>query len=131
MTDHRINASECFGDNLWSNLRAAVYLLNWLEDQNLTLATCRQTDLERWLTSDDIRHRREAGHFVRWALSQRIARDLSFPAVKWNGPSQAMDDEARWATARRLLHDDTSSPKTASPACCCSSTPSGPRRSPD
>ncbi|MEV8598771.1 site-specific integrase [Streptomyces griseoviridis] len=89
------------------HLRAAVYLLNWLGDQNLTLATCQQTDLERWMTSDDVRHRQEAGHFVRWALSQKIARDLTFPAERWNGPSQPMDDEARWHTARRLLHDDT------------------------
>ncbi|MER7813308.1 hypothetical protein [Streptomyces sp900116325] len=59
------------------------------------------------MACDDVRHRREAGHFVRWALAQKIARDLSFPAVRWNGPTQAMDDEARWATARRLLHDDT------------------------
>ncbi|MDO0929962.1 hypothetical protein QQY24_33265 [Streptomyces sp. TG1A-8] len=73
---------------------------------NLTLATCRQADLERWMTGDDARHRREAGHFVRWALAQKIARDLSFPAERWNGPSQAMDDKARWDTARRLLHDD-------------------------
>ncbi|MFF4761058.1 site-specific integrase [Streptomyces sp. NPDC001292] len=89
------------------HLRAAVHFLDWLENQNLSLATCRQTDLERWMTSDDVRHRREAGHFVRWALAQKITRDLSFPAVRWNGPSQPMDDEARWATARRLLHDDT------------------------
>ncbi|MCF3105731.1 hypothetical protein IPZ58_29690 [Streptomyces roseoverticillatus] len=89
------------------HLRAAVHLLNWLDTQGLTLATCRQIDLERWMTSDDVRHRREAGNFVRWALSQKIARDLSFPAVRWNGPSRPMDDEARWATARRLLHDDT------------------------
>ncbi|WP_406471047.1 hypothetical protein OH738_36200 [Streptomyces hirsutus] len=89
------------------HLRAAVYLLNWLADQNLILATCRQADLERWMTSDDARLRQEAGHFVRWALSQKIARDLSFPAERWNGPSQPMDVEARWATARRLLHDDT------------------------
>lgn len=73
----------------------------------LTPTTCRQADLECWMTSNDVRHHREAGHFVRWALAQKIARDLSFPAVRWNGPSQAMDDEARWATARRLLHDDT------------------------
>ncbi|WP_405499713.1 site-specific integrase [Streptomyces niveus] len=93
------------------HLRAGVYLLNWLEGQNLTLATCRQTDLERWMTSDDARLRQEAGHFVRWALAQKIARDLSFPAERWNGPSQPMDDEARWATARRLLHDDTLKPE--------------------
>ncbi|MFC8829646.1 site-specific integrase [Streptomyces sp. NPDC057137] len=89
------------------HLRAAVHLLNWLNDQRLTLTTCRQADLERWMTSDDVRHRREAGHFVRWALAQKIARDLSFPAVRWNAPARAMDDEARWTTARRLLHDDT------------------------
>ena len=89
------------------HLRAAVYLLDWLAGQDLTLASCRQSDLERWMTRDETRLRREAGHFVRWALAQKIARDLSFPAVKWNGPSQAMDDDARWVTARRLLHDDT------------------------
>ncbi|WP_328974250.1 site-specific integrase [Streptomyces canus] len=93
------------------HLRAAVYLLDWLEEQNLTLATCRQTDLEHWMTSDDVRLHREAGHFVRWALAQKAARDLSFPAERWNGPSQPMDDEARWATARRLLHDDTLKPE--------------------
>ncbi|WP_327436581.1 site-specific integrase (plasmid) [Streptomyces sp. NBC_01201] len=93
------------------HLRAAVHLLDWLEEQNLALVTCRQADLERWMTSDDARHRREAGHFVRWALSQKIARDLSFPAVRWNGPSQTMDDEARWDTARRLLHDDALKPE--------------------
>ncbi|MFB7676906.1 tyrosine-type recombinase/integrase [Kitasatospora purpeofusca] len=63
----------------------------------------------RWFL-DDVRGmagRPLPGNFVRWALSQRIARDLSFPAVRWNGPSRPMDDEARWATARRLLHDDT------------------------
>ncbi|WP_329025918.1 hypothetical protein [Streptomyces sp. NBC_00690] len=53
------------------------------------------------MTSDDARLRQEAGHFVRWALAQKIARDLTFPAERWNGPSQPMDDEARWATARR------------------------------
>ncbi|GAB3005356.1 hypothetical protein GCM10023080_083840 [Streptomyces pseudoechinosporeus] len=93
------------------HLRAAVYLLDRLAGQNLTLATCRQADLEHWMTSDDVRLRLKAGHFVRWALSQKIVRDLSFPAVRWNGPSQAMDVEARWETARRLLHDDTLKPE--------------------
>ncbi|ARZ66743.1 hypothetical protein SMD11_1079 [Streptomyces albireticuli] len=93
------------------HLRAAVYLLDWFEERNLTLATCRQADLEHWMTSDDVRLRREAGHFVRWARSQKITHDLSFPAERWNGPSQPMDDEARWATARRLLHDEALKPE--------------------
>ncbi|MFJ9011846.1 hypothetical protein [Streptomyces canus] len=93
------------------HLRAAVYLLDWLEEQNLTLPTCRQADLDRWMTSGDVLLRTEAGHFVRWALAQKITRDLSFPAVRWNGPTQAMDADARWDTARRLLHDDTLKPE--------------------
>src|SRR3954470_24728814 len=32
------------------------------------------------MTSDDVRLRQEAGHFVRWALAQKIVRDLSCPA---------------------------------------------------
>ncbi|MEE1804995.1 site-specific integrase, partial [Streptomyces sp. BE133] len=88
------------------HLRAAVLLLDWLTGRGLTLPTCRQADLDQWLTSADTRLHREAGHFVRWALNHKVAHGLSFPAVKWTGPSQAMDDEARWATARRLLHDN-------------------------
>ncbi|MFJ3192539.1 hypothetical protein ACIPJQ_07845 [Streptomyces griseoviridis] len=64
------------------HLRAAVHLLDWLDGQGLTLATCRQSHIERWMTSDDVRHRKEAGHFVRWAPTQKIAHDLSFPAVR-------------------------------------------------
>lgn len=47
---------------------------------------------------------------MRWALAQKIARDLSFPTERWNDPSQAMENEARWDSARRLLHDDTLKP---------------------
>ena len=39
------------------HLRAAVCLLDWLEEEDLTLATCRQGDLERWMTSEDVRRR--------------------------------------------------------------------------
>ncbi|MFF9511778.1 hypothetical protein ACF1BU_30415 [Streptomyces sp. NPDC014724] len=100
-------ASTVPSDLARQHLRAAVYLLNWLEDHSVTLAICRQTDIERWMTSDDARLRREAGHFVRCALSQKSARDLTFPAERWNGPSGSMDEEARRAGARRLLHDNT------------------------
>ena len=50
-------------------------------------------------------HRREAGHFVRWARTQKLT-GLDFPATKWGGPAQILDTEARWGHARRLLHDD-------------------------
>jgi hypothetical protein len=87
-------------------VRAAVVLLDWLTAHDLTLTTCRQTDLDRWLSASQATHRQQAGHFVRWATGQRLT-DLVFPATRWQGPTRAPDDQARWQAARRLLHDDT------------------------
>lgn len=91
---------------------AAATLLEWLTTRNLTLATCRQDHLDQWMTNDHVTSRREAGHFVRWAVTVRLTRrDLSFPATRWAGPSGAVNAEHRWSLARRLLHDDTLKPE--------------------
>lgn len=92
------------------HVRAAVTLLDWLAANDLTLATAGQGDLDTWLTSDDATHRREAGHFVRWANKQKLT-SLSLPASRWGGPTGVIDTEARWEQARRLLHDDTIKPE--------------------
>lgn len=92
------------------HVRAAITLLDWLAANNLTLATARQGDLDTWLTSDDATHRREAGHFVRWANKQKLT-SLDFPASRWSGPTGVIDTETRWEQARRLLHDDTIKPE--------------------
>jgi hypothetical protein len=86
--------------------RAATILLDWLTSQHLTLATCGQGDLERWLSGDEASHRYQAGHFIRWAAGQRLTT-LSLPATRWHGPTRILDDQARWDAARDLLHDDT------------------------
>ncbi|WP_194926657.1 hypothetical protein [Catenulispora pinisilvae] len=91
------------------HLRAATVLLDWLTGHGLTLATCTQGDLEAWLCEPEATHRREAGHFVRWAKNQKLT-GVDLPAVKWGGPTRAIDTEARWEQARRLLHDDTIAP---------------------
>jgi hypothetical protein len=91
---------------------AAITLLEWLPTRDLTLATCRQDHLDQWLTSDHIASRREAGHFVRWAITAKLTRrDISFPATRWAGPTCAVNAEHRWTVARRLLHDDTLKPE--------------------
>jgi hypothetical protein len=64
------------------HVRAAIVLLDWLTARGLTLATCGQGDLEVWITSPGTTHRREAGHFVRWASAQKLT-SLEFPATKW------------------------------------------------
>ncbi len=92
------------------HVRAALTLLDWLTAHGLTLATAGQGDLETWLASEDASHRREAGHFVRWANKQKLTC-LELPTVRWGGPSQVIDTEARWEQARRLLQDDTVQPE--------------------
>lgn len=88
------------------HVRAATVLLDWLAARDLTLTTCNQADLDRWLTDDHATLRRESGHFVRWARKHKLTR-LDFPAAKWGGPRRVIDTEARWEQARRLLHDNT------------------------
>ena len=92
------------------HVRAAIVLLDWLTARGLTLATCGQGDLEVWMTSPGTTHRREAGHFVRWASAQKLT-SLEFPATKWGGPARTIDTEARWEQARRLLHDTELKPE--------------------
>jgi hypothetical protein len=91
-------------------VRAAVALLDWLNSRNLTLGTCGQADIDEWLAGSGDSRRFDAGHFARWAARQRLT-PASIPAVRWQGPVRALDDEARWEAARRLLHDEELSPR--------------------
>lgn len=54
-----------------------------------------------------VSYRDESGHFVRWSVQHRHARDLTYGTVRWTGPLSTIDSEKRWADARRLLNDDT------------------------
>jgi hypothetical protein len=88
------------------HVKATIALLDGLATGGRALADARQGDLDAWLTSDQARHRREAGHFVRWAKQHKLT-SLEFPATRWHGPTRTIDTEARWAQARWLLHDHT------------------------
>ena len=92
------------------NIKAAIALLDGLAARGLTLTTARQGDLEAWLTTTQAGHRTDAGNFVRWAKRHKLTR-LDFAAVRWGGPSGAIDTETRWEQARRLIHDDTLKPE--------------------
>lgn len=87
------------------NIRAAIGFFDWLAEHKLTLASCGQADFDGWLADNASRHR-AAGHFLRWAHTQRLT-SLDLPAVRWGGPSGVIDTEARWDQARWLLRDET------------------------
>jgi hypothetical protein len=94
-------------DVVRQRVRAAIGLVDWLRARGLTLATCRQADLDTWMTSNDASPRFGAGHFVRWAISHNINRNLRFAATRWTGPAHPLDHDERWEQAKRLLHDYT------------------------
>ena len=88
---------------------AAIAFLDWLTEHQLTLGTCQQSDLDRWLTDDTATNRGPAGHFIRWAHKNKLT-SVRVGAHRWMGPTRPLDDQHRWNIARRLLHDDTLKP---------------------
>ncbi|NLE81161.1 MAG: hypothetical protein GX610_16570 [Rhodococcus sp.] len=93
-------------------VRGAIAILDWLTDQQLSLATCTQADIDRWLTDSDARYRTDGSGFLRWVTTHKLV-DTSLVGVSrsWRGPAELIDGEDRWATARRLLHDETLKPE--------------------
>ena len=90
--------------------QAAIVFLDWLGTRDLTLDTCQQADLDRWLADESATYRRPAGHFIRWAHASKLTT-VRVAAVRWNGPTQPLDDQHRWDIARRLLNDDGIKPE--------------------
>ncbi len=91
--------------NVRYQVTAAAALLDWLDTRGLTLATCTQGDLDQWLAGHSSYKARSA-NFVRWAVARRHASRLTAPASRWTGPAGPLDQDRRWADARRLLHND-------------------------
>ena len=104
-----IHATHAQAVTVKRHVKAAIALLDGLAARGHTLADARQGDLDNWLTSDQASHRRDAGHFARWASRHHLT-SLEFPATRWHGPARTIDTETRWAQARWLLHDHTLNP---------------------
>jgi hypothetical protein len=102
-------ASRGQAKNVHDNVTAAAAFLRWLETRGLPLATCTQAGLDQWLAGATGNLARSAG-FVRWAVRRRHASGLTAPASRWPGPAGPLDQDGRWADARRLLHEEECAP---------------------
>jgi hypothetical protein len=91
--------------NVRDQVTAAAAFLDWLDTRGLTLATCTQAELDQWLAGKS-GHLARSANFVRWAVAHRHASRLTAPASRWTGPAGPLDQDRRWADARRLLHQD-------------------------
>jgi hypothetical protein len=83
-------------------LRAAVDFLTWLNDHNLDLANCRQSDVDLWLETGPAAS--SVRDFLLWAVEHKHCRALHVaPPPRTKGT--ATDPEQRWAQVTHLLHD--------------------------
>jgi hypothetical protein len=89
-----------------SHTRAADAFLNWLDTHELALGRVTQADLDRWASDDTGAYRFETGNFIRWAHANKLTTG-HLSSLRWDGPAQLLDNQHRWDTARRLLHNET------------------------
>jgi hypothetical protein len=90
-----------------NNIRATISFLAWLRDRGITLAACRQADVDHWLHAGPSAFL--ARDFLAWAAARGHCQPLSIPAPpRTTGP--AISQDQRWTLATRLLHDATLEP---------------------
>ncbi|MDT3397319.1 hypothetical protein RKE29_11780 [Streptomyces sp. B1866] len=90
-----------------SRILIAVRFLNWLDEQQLRLATVTQADVDAWLDAGTHTHHR-LRDFLRWAHRRRLAPEIHIP---WLGsgrsdPGDILDDHERWQLLRRCLTEE-------------------------
>lgn len=83
---------------------AAIALLEWLRDHELTLDTCTQAHVELWLAGPP--SRRRARDFLRWACRHRLAHGLDIVQCRGPVPGRSVDSRHEAELARRFLDDD-------------------------
>jgi len=84
----------------------AVALLDWLRTCGKALATCCQADIDYYLASGPA-SRYQARQFLLWAHDHGHTGEISIPSLQSKTHVTPTSDRHRWATARRLLEDDT------------------------
>ena len=87
-----------------TQVNAGVHLLSWLAERGQGLADLDQSLLEFFLESgcpSDC----EIGDFLSWAARHRYTTGPLEVPRRRREEGEALDDDARWEMARRLLHD--------------------------
>ncbi len=89
-----------------ASVRAALALLRWLDAHQLTLASCRQADIDRWI-ADGPSTRYQARTFLQWAVQRGAAANVEIPDPARRTQTEPLAAEQRWKRARWLLNDAT------------------------
>ncbi len=88
-----------------NTIRAAINLTGWLEARGTRLADCTQADIDQWL-ADGPASRRAARPFITWTDQHGHTHDVQIPPATPSVRITRITDDQRWATVKRLLHDE-------------------------
>ena len=100
-TRHPVDTGDARND-----VHCAISFLDWLHEHNITLATCTQHHVDKWVTSGPA-GRRFAKDFVRWAVKRRLATGIDIKLAPRQIPARTMSSEQLTVLVRRFLTDDT------------------------
>jgi hypothetical protein len=81
-----------------------VAFLAWLRQNDLTMGSCRQGDVETWLATSPSAY--DVRDFLTWAADRKHCQRLNVPAPQRRAGA-ATSPGQRWELISRLLHDDT------------------------
>lgn len=87
-----------------TQLLVAARFLGWLDRRGVTLAHCRQRDIDSWLADGPAGY--PVRDFLNWAGEHHHCPVMHVPTVA-RTTGTATDAGQRWALLARLLHDDT------------------------
>lgn len=93
------------GEHAREKIRAALYLLTWLETQNLQFDRLAQPDFDRYLATVPARRYSLLRPFISWAGQHGFAPRLDVPVSPKHDPHLFLDDTSRTALLRRCLTD--------------------------
>jgi hypothetical protein len=95
------------GNWLRTQVRAVVNLLTWLENNQLTLHTVSQDQLNAWLIARPTDATYRARQFLTWARRHHLAGDVSIPKKQPRSAMPAITEDQRWTQLARCLREDS------------------------
>ncbi|MCX4758790.1 hypothetical protein [Kitasatospora purpeofusca] len=86
-------------------IRNVARLLEWLHDDNITLADCTQDQVDTWL-SEGPSTRATVRGFLLWTGRRGHSRPLTAPVISNSFTARTIGKDQRWALVRHLVHNE-------------------------
>ncbi|WP_237735784.1 XRE family transcriptional regulator [Streptomyces sp. AA1529] len=89
-----------------ADIRTAIRLMTWLDNNSIALADLSQEVLDVWMTGNPAKVRGLTA-FIRWAVARRLTSKVTVPTKKSGLPSRFIHSDELNQQLRRCLNDDS------------------------